>query len=132
MDWRCQLLESRQLERIWGWQAVSADCASMAASASRVRSVLGEHMRLACRTGVAAWHARLAVGTKGISPHALRVPAPSSVLRLGEAEEPNQQEEGDDPQDPSVSVAREMKACCSLASDAGQGVCGWLGRPIAR
>jgi hypothetical protein len=86
-DWRCQFLESRRLERIWWWQAVSADCAAMAASASRARCVLGERKRLACGTGVVAWRARLAEGTKGISPRALRVPAPSSDFRLGEAEE---------------------------------------------
>jgi hypothetical protein len=120
------------LERIWRWQAVSADCVAMVALASCAWCVLGERMRLACRTGVAAWRARLVEGTKGISPRALRVPTPSSNLRLGKAEEPDEREEGDDPRDLSVSIAKEMKARCSLASDAGRGVCGWLGRPIAR
>jgi hypothetical protein len=92
----------------------------------------GARVSLACGTGVAAWRARLAEGTKGISPRVLRVPAPSSDFRLGKAEEPDEREEGDDPWDPSVSVAREMKARCSLASDVGRGVCGWLGWPIAR
>jgi hypothetical protein len=103
---------------------VSADCAAMAASASRARCMLGEHMRLACGTGVVAWRARLAEGTKGISPRTLRVPAPSFDFRLGKAKEPDERKEGDDPRDPSVSVAREMKARCFLASDAGRGVCG--------
>jgi hypothetical protein len=89
-DWRFQFLESRRLERIRWWQAVSADCAAMAASTSRARCMLGERMTLACGTRVAAWRARLAEGTKGISPCALCVPAPSSDFRLGEAEEGGQ------------------------------------------
>jgi hypothetical protein len=79
-----------QLERIRWWQAVSTDFAAMAASASRARCVLGERKRLACGTGIVAWRARLAEGTKGISPHALRVPAPSSDFCLGEVEEGEQ------------------------------------------
>jgi hypothetical protein len=69
---------------------VSADCVAMAASASCTWCVLGERMRLVCGTEVATWHARLAEGTKGISPRALRVPAPSSDFCLGEAEEGGQ------------------------------------------
>jgi hypothetical protein len=61
---------------VYGWcQAVSADFAAMAALASRAQCVLGERKRLACGTGVVAWHARLAEGAEGISPRALRVPA---------------------------------------------------------
>jgi hypothetical protein len=76
-----------RLERIRWWQAVSTDFAAMAASASPARCVLGERKRLVCGTGIVAWRARLGEGTKGISPHALRVPAPSSDFCLGEAEE---------------------------------------------
>jgi hypothetical protein len=79
-----------RLERIQWWQAVSTDFAAMAASASCARCVLGEHKQLACGTGIVAWCAQLAEGTKGISPRALHVPAPSSDFRLGEAEEGEQ------------------------------------------
>jgi hypothetical protein len=79
-----------RLERIQWWQVVSTDFVAMAASASRARCVLGERKRLACRTEIVAWCARLAEGTKGISPRVLHVPAPSSDFCLGEAEEGGQ------------------------------------------
>jgi hypothetical protein len=76
-----------RLERLRWWQAVSTDFAAMATSASCARCVLGERKRLACETEIVAWCARL---TKGISPRALHVPAPSSDFHLGEAEEGGQ------------------------------------------
>jgi hypothetical protein len=75
---------------------VSAEFAAMAALASRARCVLGERKRLASGIGVVAWRTWLAEGAEGIYPHALCVPASPSDFRLGEVEESNEWEEGDE------------------------------------
>jgi hypothetical protein len=75
---------------------VLAEFAAMAASASRARCVLGEHKRLESGIGVVAWRARLVEGAEGISPCALHVPASPSNFSLGEAEESDEREEGDE------------------------------------
>jgi hypothetical protein len=77
--------------------------------------MLGERMRLACGTRVVAWRTWLAEGTKGISPRVLCVPAPSSDFSLGEVEEPDEREEGDDVWVPPLSGYGEGGS--------------WLGRP---
>jgi hypothetical protein len=76
---------------------VSTDFTAMAASASRAQCVLGERKRLASGTRVVAWRARLAEGAEGISHRTLRVPAPPSNFYLGEVEESDEWEEGDEP-----------------------------------
>jgi hypothetical protein len=43
-----------------------------------------------------AWRTRLTEGAEGISPHALCVPASPSDFCLGEAEESDEREEGDE------------------------------------
>jgi hypothetical protein len=96
-------------------QAVSADFAAMVASASRAQCVLSGRKQLASRTGVVAWHTRLAEGAEGISPCALRVSGPPSDFCLGEAGESDKREEGDEPWGPSVSDARESVAGCVAA-----------------
>jgi hypothetical protein len=66
------------------------------------------HARRAHETSVRDWGC-------GISPRALRVPAPSSDFSLGEAEELDEREEGDDVWVPPLSGCGEGRS--------------WLGRP---
>jgi hypothetical protein len=82
---------------VYGWcKAVSAEFAAMAASASRARCVLGERKQLASGTGVVAWCTWLAEGAEGIYPRVLCVPASPSDFHLGEVEESDEREEGDE------------------------------------